>query len=58
MEYKISRAKEVLTTELGRDPSLLELSAMTELGTEEIVMALDANRGWSHLPAGLRLRWR
>ena len=27
--YKISRAKEVLTTELGRDPSLLELSAMT-----------------------------
>ena len=31
--YKISRAKEVLTTELGRDPSLLELSAMTELGT-------------------------
>ena len=30
--YKISRAKEVLTTELGRDPSLLELSAMTELG--------------------------
>ena len=43
--YKISRAKEVLTTELGRDPSLLELSAMTELGTEEIVMALDANRG-------------
>ena len=43
--YKISRANEVLTTELGRDPSLLELSAMTELGTEEIVMALDANRG-------------
>lgn len=42
--YKISRAKEVLTTELGREPSLLELSAMTELGTEEIVMALDANR--------------
>ena len=39
--YKISRAKEVLTTELGRDPSLLELSAMTELGTEEIVMALE-----------------
>ena len=31
--YKISRAKEVLTTELGIDPSLLELSAMTELGT-------------------------
>jgi len=43
--YKISRAKEVLTTELGRDPSLLELSAMTELGTEEIVMALTV--GWS-----------
>ena len=43
--YKISKAKEVLTTELGREPSLLELSAMTELGTEEIVMALDANRG-------------
>ena len=49
--YKISRAKEVLTTELGRDPSLLELSAMTELGTEEIVMALDANRGWSPFPS-------
>ena len=44
-EHLRSRAKEVLTTELGRDPSLLELSAMTELGTEEIVMALDANRG-------------
>ena len=29
--YKISRGKEVLTTEIGRDPSLLELSAMTEL---------------------------
>ena len=42
---KISWAKEVLTTELGRDPSRLELAAMTELGTEEIVMALDANRG-------------
>ena len=42
--YKISRAKEVLVKELGREPSLLELSAMTELGTEEIVMALDANR--------------
>ena len=38
--YKISRAKEVLTTELGRDPSLLELSAMTELGTEEIVESI------------------
>ena len=30
---------------LGEIRSLLELSAMTELGTEEIVMALDANRG-------------
>ena len=42
--YKISKAKEILTRELGRDPSLLEISAMTELSTEEIVMALDANR--------------
>lgn len=29
----------------GERSESLELSAMTELGTEEIVMALDANRG-------------
>ena len=42
--YKISKAKEVLVKELGREPSLLELSALTELSTEEIVLALEANR--------------
>lgn len=42
--YKISKAKELLTRELGREPELMELSALTELSTEDILMALDANR--------------
>lgn len=42
--YKISRAREMLSGELGREPSLLELSAITELTVEEIVMAMEANR--------------
>lgn len=42
--YKISKAKEWLAGELGRDPSILEVSAVTELSTEEIVMAMEANR--------------
>lgn len=42
--YKISRAKELLSGELGREPSLAEIAAATELSTEEIVMALEANR--------------
>lgn len=43
--YRISRARECLTRELGREPSLLEISAATELQAEEIVLALEANRG-------------
>ena len=42
--YKISKAKELLGRELGREPGLLEISALTELSVEEIVMAMDANR--------------
>lgn len=42
--YKISKARDCLTKELGREPSLAEISAATELGTEEIVLALEANK--------------
>lgn len=42
--YKISKARELLTNELGRDPSLLEIEALTELSREEIVLAMEANR--------------
>jgi len=42
--YKISRAREVLTNELGREPSILEIGALTELSREEIVLAMEANR--------------
>lgn len=42
--YKISRAKEWLAGELGREPSIVEVAAVTELSTEEIVMAMEANR--------------
>lgn len=42
--YKISRARESLVRELGREPNMEELSAATELSTEEIAMALEANR--------------
>lgn len=42
--YKISRAREFLVAKLGREPSLLELEARTELTREEIVLAMEANR--------------
>lgn len=42
--YKISKARELLTNELGREPNLLEIEALTELSREEIVMAMEANR--------------
>lgn len=42
--YKISKARELLVNELGREPSLLEIEALTELTKEEIVMAMEANR--------------
>ena len=42
--YKISKARELLSHELGREPSLLEIEALTELSKDEIVMAMEANR--------------
>lgn len=42
--YKISKARELLVNELGREPSILEIEALTELSAEEIVMAMEANR--------------
>lgn len=42
--YKISKAREMLLGELGHEPSLLEISALTELTVEEIVLAMEANR--------------
>ena len=41
--YKIGKAKEMLTKELGREPTLMEISGITELSREEIIMALEAN---------------
>ena len=42
--YKISKARELLTNELGREPSILEIEALTELSREDIVLAMEANR--------------
>lgn len=42
--YKISRARESLLTELGREPSLTELAAATQLAVEDIVLAVEANK--------------
>lgn len=42
--YKIYKAREMLCRELGREPSLAEVSAVTELSLEEIVMATEASR--------------
>ena len=42
--YKISRAREILVTELGREPEISEIAALTELTREEIVLAMEANR--------------
>lgn len=41
--YKIRKAKDLLGTELGREPTLLEIAALTELSTEDVVLALEAN---------------
>ena len=42
--YRISKAREMLSSELGREPNLMELSALTELSVEEIVAATEANK--------------
>ncbi len=42
--YKISKARQMLSGELGREPSLLEISVITELTVEEIVLAMEANK--------------
>ena len=42
--YKISKARELLVAELGREPELSEIEALTELTREEIVLAMEANR--------------
>lgn len=41
---KVSRAREWLSGELGREPTLMEVAAATELPVEDIVLALEANR--------------
>lgn len=42
--YKISKAKEWLSGELGREPGIAEVSAATGLTAEEIVLSIEANR--------------
>lgn len=42
--YKISRARELLLADLGREPGIAEVSRATGLSAEEIVMAMEANR--------------
>lgn len=42
--YKVHKAREWLSKELGREPNLVEVSAVTGLSNEEIVMATEANR--------------
>ncbi|MDD6057162.1 MAG: SigB/SigF/SigG family RNA polymerase sigma factor [Clostridiales bacterium] len=42
--YKIGKARELLTRELGREPSMAELSAITGLTAEDMVMAMEASR--------------
>lgn len=42
--YKISRAREQLVRELGREPCMEEIAAAVGLKPEEIVLALEANR--------------
>lgn len=42
--YKISKARELLVSELGREPELSEIEALTELTREEIILAMEANR--------------
>ena len=47
--YHIAQAREIIEQEKGRDATLEELSAATGLGTEEIILALEANREVSSL---------
>lgn len=42
--YKISRAREELLAQLGREPTMTELSQTLGLQMEEIVLALEANK--------------
>lgn len=42
--YKISKARETLINELGREPNLSEIGKVTGLVREEIVLAMEANR--------------
>ena len=42
--YKINQAREKLSQETGRDPTVNEISKETKLSVEEVVMAIDANR--------------
>lgn len=42
--YKIGKAREFLTGELGREPNIKEIEAQTGLGREEIILAMEANR--------------
>jgi RNA polymerase sigma-E/F/G factor len=41
--YKIRQATQFIAHEMGREATIEELAAATELSTEDIVMALDAN---------------
>ena len=41
--WKIKQAKEQLGHELGRDATIQEISKMTQLSEEDIVMAMEAN---------------
>jgi RNA polymerase sporulation-specific sigma factor len=41
--YKIRQATQFIAHEMGREATLEELAAATELSTEDVVMALDAN---------------
>lgn len=41
--YKIRKAKDLLAAELGREPTLLEIATRSELSTEDVVLALEAN---------------
>ena len=40
--YKISLAKDELTKELGREPTVSELASLTELEEEHVILALNA----------------
>lgn len=41
---KVSRARQFLCQELGREPNIVEVAAMTGLKDEDIVLALEAGR--------------